>query len=56
MGACYEAGEDPYLGAQIAKARVRAGDDLSLSAKRFAAYGEVAGRDYNNVDISRRKL
>ena len=59
------AGEDPYLGAQIAKARVRGfqGDDLSLSntiaatAKHFAAYGEVvAGRDYNNVDISRRKL
>jgi len=59
------AGEDPYLGAQIAKARVRGfqGDDLSLpdtiaaTAKHFAAYGEViAGRDYNNVDISRRKL
>jgi len=59
------AGEDPYLGAQIAKARVRGfqGGDLSLpntiaaTAKHFAAYGEViAGRDYNNVDISRRKL
>jgi len=59
------AGEDPYLGAQIAKARVKGfqGDDLSRSdtiaatAKHFAAYGEVlAGRDYNNVDISRRKL
>ncbi|MGB2106493.1 MAG: beta-glucosidase BglX [Porticoccaceae bacterium] len=59
------AGEDPYLGGQIAKARVRGfqGDDLSLpntiaaTAKHFAAYGEVvAGRDYNNVDISRRKL
>jgi beta-glucosidase len=59
------AGEDPYLGGQIAKARVRGfqGNDLSLSntiaatAKHFAAYGEVvAGRDYNNVDISRRKL
>ena len=59
------AGEDPYLGAQIAKARVRGfqGDDLSradtiaATAKHFAAYGEViAGRDYNNVDISRRKL
>jgi beta-glucosidase len=39
------------------------GNDLSLpdtiaaTAKHFAAYGEViAGRDYNNVDISRRKL
>lgn len=59
------AGEDPYLGGQIAKARVRGfqGNDLSLpdtiaaTAKHFAAYGEVvAGRDYNNVDISRRKL
>ena len=59
------AGEDPYLGSQIAKARVRGfqGNDLSLpdtiaaTAKHFAAYGEViAGRDYNNVDISRRKL
>ena len=59
------AGEDPYLGAQIAKARVRGfqGTDLSkpdtiaATAKHFAAYGEVvAGRDYNNVDISRRKL
>ena len=58
-------GEDTYLGAQIARARVRGfqGDDLSRSdtiaatAKHFAAYGEViAGRDYNNVDISRRKL
>lgn len=58
-------GEDTYLGAQIAKARVRGfqGDDLSrhdtiaATAKHFAAYGEVvAGRDYNNVDISRRKL
>ncbi|MFL2531461.1 MAG: glycoside hydrolase family 3 N-terminal domain-containing protein, partial [Porticoccaceae bacterium] len=58
-------GEDAYLGAQIAKARVRGfqGDDLSrhdtiaATAKHFAAYGEVvAGRDYNNVDISRRKL
>ena len=59
------AGEDSYLGSQIAKARVRGfqGDDLSqfntiaATAKHFAAYGEViAGRDYNNVDISRRKL
>jgi len=59
------AGEDSYLGAQIAKARVRGfqGDDLSRSdtvaatAKHFVGYGEVvAGREYNNVDISRRKL
>jgi beta-glucosidase len=59
------AGEDPFLGGKIAQARVRGfqGDDLSQSntiaatAKHFAAYGEVvAGREYNNVDISRRKL
>ncbi len=55
------AGEDPYLGAQIAKARVHGfqGDDLSsphtLAAcvKHFAAYGfSESGKDYNTVDIS----
>ena len=59
------AGEDPYLGGKVAQARVRGfqGNDLSkpdtiaATAKHFAAYGEVvAGREYNNVDISRRKL
>lgn len=59
------AGEDTYLGAQIAQARIQGfqGDDLSrndtlaATAKHFIGYGEVvAGRDYNNVDISRRKL
>lgn len=59
------AGEDPYLGGKIAQARVRGfqGNDLSqtdtiaATAKHFAAYSEViAGREYNNVDISRRKL
>lgn len=55
------AGEDPYLGAQMAYARVKGfqGDDLSQEntiaacAKHFAGYGFAeAGRDYNTVDIS----
>ena len=59
------AGEDTYLGCQIAKARVKGfqGDDLSKNntilacAKHFAAYGAAqAGRDYNTVDISERVL
>ena len=59
------AGEDTYLGGKIAQARIQGfqGDDLSrndtlaATAKHFIGYGEVvAGRDYNNVDISRRKL
>jgi len=58
-------GEDPYLGARIAEARVRGfqGKDLSrpdklLSClKHFAAYGAAeAGRDYNTVDISEKRL
>ncbi|NNJ82418.1 MAG: beta-glucosidase BglX [Flavobacteriaceae bacterium] len=53
-------GEDPYLGAKIATARVKGfqGDDLSSTstiaacAKHFAGYGFAeAGRDYNTVDI-----
>jgi beta-glucosidase len=59
------AGEDPYLGAKIATARVKGfqGDHLGqvnavmACAKHFAAYGAaVGGRDYNSVDISRRQL
>jgi beta-glucosidase len=59
------AGEDPYLGAQIARAMVRGyqGDDLSRSnalmacVKHFALYGAVeAGRDYNTVDMSRIRM
>ncbi|MDP4201053.1 MAG: glycoside hydrolase family 3 N-terminal domain-containing protein [Bacteroidota bacterium] len=55
------AGEDTYLGVQIAKARVKGfqGDDLSKNntiaacAKHYAAYGAaIAGRDYNAVDMS----
>lgn len=59
------AGEDVYLGSQIAKARVRgfqgkdltAPDSVVACVKHFAAYGAaMAGRDYNTVDISRRTL
>jgi len=59
------AGEDPYLGAQVAAARVRGfqGTDLSAldtvaaCAKHYAAYGFAeAGRDYNTVDISESTL
>lgn len=59
------AGEDPFLGANIAQARVKGfqGNDLSANntilacAKHYAAYGAAeAGRDYNTVDISERTL
>lgn len=59
------AGEDPYLGAQIARARVRGfqgkgfADALSVMAcvKHFAGYGAAqAGRDYNTTDLSERTL
>lgn len=59
------AGEDPYLGSLIAKARVEGfqGDKLGnvnsvmACAKHFAAYGAATGgRDYNSVDMSDRML
>jgi len=58
------AGEDPYLGAKIAYARVKGfqgnlGDVNSVMAcaKHFAAYGAaIGGRDYNSVDMSDRLL
>jgi len=59
------AGEDPWLGAQIALARIRGfqGDDLSANntlaatAKHFAGYGfAIAGRDYNTVDVGTSTL
>lgn len=59
------AGEDPFLGAQIAKAMVKGyqGDDLSLPntllacVKHFALYGaSEGGRDYNTVDMSRVRM
>jgi beta-glucosidase len=59
------AGEDPFLGAAIARARVRGfqGDDFGAPhrvvacAKHWVAYGAVeAGREYNTADVSERTL
>jgi len=59
------AGEDPYLGSEIAKARVKGfqgkglghTDAVMACAKSFAAYGApVGGRDYGSVDMSDRTL
>ncbi|MGE7826842.1 glycoside hydrolase family 3 N-terminal domain-containing protein [Paenibacillus sp. NPDC093718] len=59
------AGEDPYLGALIAKAQVAGYQGESLHSeetlvaclKHFIAYGAAeAGRDYNSVDISEGTL
>lgn len=58
-------GEDTFLGAEIAKARIRGfhgkgighTDALLTTAKHYAAYGAaVGGRDYNSVDMSLREL
>jgi beta-glucosidase len=58
-------GEDPWLGARIAEAKVRgfqgaglaAADALAAVAKHYCAYGAVtAGRDYASADISERTL
>ncbi|HEY2943954.1 MAG TPA: beta-glucosidase BglX [Vicinamibacteria bacterium] len=59
------AGEDPYLGSAIARARVRGfqGSDYSrpdrvvACAKHWVAYGAAeGGRDYNTTDPSERTL
>jgi beta-glucosidase len=59
------AGEDPYLGAVMAAARVKgaqgsdysAPDKLVASPKHFAAYGQPeGGRDYNTTDMSTQRL
>lgn len=59
------AGEDTYLGSQIAYARVKGfqgkglgnTDAVMACAKHFAAYGAaIGGRDYNSVDMSLRTL
>jgi beta-glucosidase len=65
-GRCTEgAGEDPYLGAAIARAYIRgyqgenlaAPDSVAASVKHFAAYGAAeAGREYNTTDISEMRL
>lgn len=55
------AGEDPFLHAEIAKARIRGfqGEDLAhnktiaATAKHFAGYGYAeSGKDYNSVNIN----
>ena len=59
------AGEDPYLGSVMARARVRGfqGDDFAqedrviATAKHWVAYGAAeAGRDYNTTDVTERAL
>jgi beta-glucosidase len=59
------AGEDPYLGSQIARAMVRGyqGTDLTKNntvmacLKHFALYGAAeAGRDYNTTDMSLARM
>ena len=59
------AGEDPYLGAAFARARVRgfqgtdysAADKILACAKHFVAYGAAeGGRDYNTTDLSENTL
>lgn len=58
-------GEDPFLGALIARAMVRGyqgkdmsrNDEIMASIKHFALYGAAeAGRDYNTVDMSRQRM
>lgn len=61
------AGEDPFLGATLAVARVRGfrgseadalrATSVLATAKHFVAYGAAeAGRDYNPADVSERTL
>jgi len=62
------AGEDPYLGGQIAKAMVQgyqgtgekayaSNNQIMACVKHYALYGGAeAGRDYNTVDMSRIRM
>ena len=59
------AGEDPFLGAAMARAQVRGfqGDDIgargkvAACAKHWVAYGAVeGGREYNSANVSERAL
>ncbi len=60
------AGEDPYLGGEIAKAYVYgyqgrdgefADDELLVCVKHYALYGAAeAGRDYNTVNLGRQEI
>ncbi|MCZ2631713.1 beta-glucosidase BglX [Bacteroides fragilis] len=58
-------GEDPFLGALIARAMVRGyqgkdmsrNDEIMACIKHFALYGAAeAGRDYNTVGMSRQRM
>lgn len=58
-------GEDPFLGALIARAMVRGyqgkdmsrNDEIMACIKHFALYGAAeAGRDYNTVDMGRQRM
>lgn len=59
------AGEDPFLGMALARARVRgfqsadlpSGRRIAACPKHYAGYGAAeGGRDYNTVDLSERTL
>lgn len=59
------AGEDPYVGAAMARAYVRGyqgarlddPESIAACAKHFVAYGAAeGGRDYNTVELSERTL
>src|SRR4051794_29800147 len=59
------AGEDPYVGAVFAAARVKAAqgthysapDKVVTSPKHYAAYGQPeGGREYNTTDMSEQRL
>lgn len=59
------AGEDPYLGSQVAKAMVRGyqqndltnEETMMATVKHLALYGAAeAGRDYNTVDMSLQRM
>ncbi|MFW6043944.1 MAG: glycoside hydrolase family 3 N-terminal domain-containing protein, partial [Marinilabiliaceae bacterium] len=63
------AGEDPYLGSQVARARVKGfqgiedykdfseNNTMMATSKHFVGYGAPqAGRDYHAVDMSERRL
>ena len=58
-------GEDPFLGAAIARAMIRGyqgkdmsrNDEIMACVKHFALYGaSEAWRDYNTVDMSRQRM
>ncbi len=59
------AGEDPFLGMALARAKVggfqrddlKSGHRIATCPKHYVGYGAVeAGRDYNTVDLSERTL